>query len=328
MDQDFANEVKKHNEKLAKVKNEVQKGITGQKETVNSVLKCIICGGHVLLESVPGLAKTLLVRLISETIDGASFQRIQFTPDLLPTDITGTTVYEKKRGFYTVKGPIFANFVLGDEINRAPPKVQSSMLQAMQEKQVTIGKETFDLPKPFVVLATQNPLEQRGVYPLPFAQIDRFLFKVYVTYPSDEEEFIILNNNSVIKTIAEFELEKVLHTKELLAIQECVKKIQVSEEVKQYIVDLVDATRYPAKYEIKGGRYMDWGGSPRASINLALSARANAMMSNRTFVVPEDVRSIAHNVLRHRVGLNYEGKARNISTDEIIDDIIRNVPVI
>ena len=328
MDEDFADKVKEYNEKLNVVKAEVQKGITGQRDTIDSVLKCIICGGHVLLESVPGLAKTLLVRLLSETVDGASFQRIQFTPDLLPTDITGTTVYEKKRGFYTVKGPIFANFVLGDEINRAPPKVQSSMLQAMQEKQVTIGKETFDLPKPFIVLATQNPLEQRGVYPLPFAQVDRFLFKVYVTYPTEEEEFIILNNNSVIKTIEEFALDKVLTKKNIVDIQDYVKRIQVSEEVKQYIVDIVDATRYPLKYDISGGKYMEWGGSPRASINLALGARANALMNKRTFVVPEDVRAIAHNVLRHRIGLNYEGKARNISSDEIIDDIIRSVPVI
>ena len=327
-DTQLQTQVEEYSSKLREVKDEIKKGLIGQDPIIDSVLKCLVCNGNVLMEGVPGLAKTTLILLLTQTVRDCKFQRIQFTPDMLPTDITGVTVFEEKKGFYTVKGPIFANFVLGDEINRAPPKVQSSMLQAMQEKQVTIGKETFDLPKPFVVLATQNPLEQRGVYPLPFAQIDRFLFKVYVTYPSDEEEFIILNNNSVIKTIAEFELEKVLHTKELLAIQECVKKIQVSEEVKQYIVDLVDATRYPAKYEIKGGRYMDWGGSPRASINLALSARANAMMSNRTFVVPEDVRSIAHNVLRHRVGLNYEGKARNISTDEIIDDIIRNVPVI
>jgi len=328
MDEEFANKVTEFNEKLKMVKREVGKGIIGQEETVDSVLKCIICSGHVLIESVPGLAKTLLVRILTETIENAKFQRIQFTADLLPTDITGTTVYEKRRGFYTVKGPIFANFVLGDEINRAPPKVQSAMLQAMQERQVTIGRETFDLPTPFIVLATQNPLEQRGVYPLPFAQIDRFLFKVYVDYPSEDDEFKIISNNSLVKEIEEFGIEKVLKPEDILELQKCVKDIQVSEEVKQYIVDIVDATRYPDRYDIKGGRYMQWGGSPRASINMALGARANALMNGRTFVVPEDVRAIAHNVLRHRVGLNYEGKARDISSDVVIDEIIENVPVI
>ncbi len=328
MDEEFAKIVEDTNKKLTTVRKEIQKGIIGQEMIIDSVLKCIICNGHVLLESVPGLAKTLLVRVITETVENARFQRIQFTPDLLPTDITGTTVYEKRRGFYTVKGPIFANFVLGDEINRAPPKVQSAMLQAMQERQVTIGRETFDLPKPFIVLATQNPLEQRGVYPLAEAQVDRFLFKVYVDYPSEDEEFIILNHNSVIKKMEEYKIEKLLTPEDILGLQEYVKDIQVSQEVKQYIVDIVDATRYPERYDIEEGRFIKWGGSPRASINLALGARANALMNGRTFVVPEDVRSIAHNVLRHRIGLNYEGKARNISTDEIIDQIIRNVPVI
>ncbi|RLI95645.1 MAG: ATPase [Candidatus Altiarchaeales archaeon] len=328
MDKEFTKKVREFNEKIRVIKNEIHKGIIGQDDVIDSVLKCIICGGHVLLESVPGLAKTLLIRLLTETIENATFQRIQFTPDLLPTDITGTTVYEKKRGFYVVKGPIFANFVLGDEINRAPPKVQSAMLQAMQERQVTIGKETFNLPKPFVVLATQNPLEQRGVYPLAFAQIDRFLFKIYMDYPSEDEEFLILYNNSVIKTIEEFNINKILTPQDILELQECVKNIQISEEVKQYIVDIVDATRYPEKYDIEEGRYVRWGSSPRASINLALGARASALMNNRTFVIPEDVRAVAHEVLRHRIGLNYEGKARNISTDRVIDQIIKNVPVI
>jgi MoxR-like ATPase len=309
------------------VKKEVQKGIVGQDEVIDAVLKCLACNGHVLLESVPGLAKTLLVRLLTETIDGAKFQRIQFTPDLLPSDITGVTVYEEKRGFYTVKGPIFANFVLGDEINRAPPKVQSAMLQAMEERIVTIGKETFPLPKPFAVLATQNPLEQKGVYPLALAQIDRFLFKVFVDYPGEDDEVLILNQNTMVKKIHEFGIEKVLNPQIIIEIQECVKRIQISEEVKEYIVDIVDATRYPSNYGIEEGKYMQWGASPRATINISLAAKATALMNERTFVIPTDVRAIAHGVLRHRMVLNYEGKARGISADDIVDSIIANIPV-
>ncbi len=325
--EELSKKIKEYKNKLREVKSEVQKGIVGQEEVIDSVLKCLACNGHVLLESVPGLAKTLLVRLLTETIEGAKFQRIQFTPDLLPSDITGTTVYEEVRGFYTVKGPIFANFVLGDEINRAPPKVQSAMLQAMEERIVTIGKETFTLPKPFAVLATQNPLEQKGVYPLALAQIDRFLFKVFIDYPEEDEEILILNQNTLVKTIQEFEIEKVLNPQTIIEIQECVKQIKISEEVKEYIIDIVDATRYPSNYGIEEGRYVQWGASPRASIYLALAAKATAMMNNRTFVIPTDVRAIAHEVLRHRIVLNYEGKARGISADNIVDSIIDNVPV-
>jgi MoxR-like ATPase len=324
---ELSKQVKKHRKKLRQVKKEVQKGIVGQEEVIDAVLKCLACNGHVLLESVPGLAKTLLVRLLTETIDGAKFQRIQFTPDLLPSDITGVTVYEEKRGFYTVKGPIFANFVLGDEINRAPPKVQSAMLQAMEERIVTIGKETFPLPKPFAVLATQNPLEQKGVYPLALAQIDRFLFKVFVDYPGEDDEVLILNQNTMVKKIHEFGIEKVLNPQIIIEIQECVKRIQISEEVKEYIVDIVDATRYPSNYGIEEGKYMQWGASPRATINISLAAKATALMNERTFVIPTDVRAIAHGVLRHRMVLNYEGKARGISADDIVDSIIANIPV-
>jgi len=325
--EELSKKIKEYKNKLREVKKEVQKGMVGQEEVIDSVLKCLACNGHVLLESVPGLAKTLLVRLLTETIAGAKFQRIQFTPDLLPSDITGTTVYEKRRGFYTVKGPIFANFVLGDEINRAPPKVQSAMLQAMEERIVTIGKETFPLPKPFAVLATQNPLEQKGVYPLALAQIDRFLFKVFVDYPKEDEEILILNQNTMVKTIQEFRIEKVLNPQIIIEIQECVKQIQLSEEVKEYIVDIVDATRYPSNYGVEEGRYVQWGASPRATINLSLAAKATAMMNERTFVIPTDVRAIAHQVLRHRIVLNYEGKARGISADRVVDAIIDNVPV-
>ncbi|HDD71682.1 MAG TPA: MoxR family ATPase [Candidatus Aenigmarchaeota archaeon] len=295
---------------------------------IDSVIKCLICNGHVLLEGVPGVAKTLLIRSLAQTIKGAKFSRIQFTPDLLPGDITGVTIYEKGKGFYAMKGPIFANFVLADEINRAPPKVQSAMLQAMQERQVTIGKETFDLPKPFFVLATQNPLEQKGVYPLAVAQVDRFLFKLNVGYPSMEEELQIIEQNTVVKELEEFGIEKVFSLSEITQIQEMVKKIFVSDRVKDYITGLVDATRYPSKYKIEKGKYIQWGASPRASIYLALAARATALMKGRDYVIPEDVREVSHDVLRHRIILTYEGKAREIRTEEVIDEIVEKVPVL
>ena len=315
-------------EKIEKVKKEVKKVIVGQEKIIDSVIKCLICNGHVLLEGVPGVAKTLLIRSLAQTIKGAKFSRIQFTPDLLPTDITGTMVYEEKKGFYASKGPIFANIVLADEINRAPPKVQSAMLQAMQERQVTIGKETFDLPKPFFVLATQNPLEQKGVYPLAVAQVDRFLFKLNVGYPSMEEELQIIEQNTVVKELEEFGIEKVFSLSEITQIQEMVKKIFVSDRVKDYITGLVDATRYPSKYKIEKGKYIQWGASPRASIYLALAARATALMKGRDYVIPEDVREVSHDVLRHRIILTYEGKAREIRTEEVIDEIVEKVPVL
>jgi MoxR-like ATPase len=316
------------NEKLEEVRDEIKKGIVGQEEIVGSTLKCLICGGHILFESVPGLAKTLLVRLLTETVKGAQFQRIQFTPDLLPSDIIGISVYKEGVGFYTIKGPIFANFVLADEINRAPPKVQSAMLQAMEERKVTISKETYPLPNPFIVLATQNPLEQQGVYPLAIAQIDRFLFKVFVDYPKEKEELLILDQNIEVKTIKDFGIKKVLTPEKILEIQDIVKEITISAEVKRYILDLVDATRNPKEHGIEEGKYVQWGSSPRASIYLSLAAKATALMHGRTFVMPEDVREIAHNVLRHRIILNYEGKARGIKTDEIISLIIKKVPVL
>jgi MoxR-like ATPase len=324
---ELARKVAEYRNKLTAVKEEVSKGIIGQSVVVDSVLACIACNGHVLIESVPGLAKTLLVRVLTSTVDGATFQRVQFTPDLLPSDITGTTVYEEKRGFYTVKGPIFANFLLGDEINRAPPKVQSAMLQGMAERIVTIGKETFPLPNPFIVLATQNPLEQKGVYPLSLAQVDRFLFKIFVDYPDEESEIIILNQNSMIKKMDEYGIKKVLTTQDIIDIQSCVKEIRLSLEVKEYITDIIDATRHPTEYGIDEGKYIRWGASPRATIGLSLAARATALLNNRTFAIPNDVRATAHLVLRHRIVLNYEGKARGIDADDVIDSIIQNVPV-
>ncbi|MCD6367787.1 MAG: AAA family ATPase [Candidatus Aenigmarchaeota archaeon] len=288
-----------------------------------------MCRGHVLLEGVPGLAKTLLVRLLTSSISGVTFKRIQFTPDLLPSDIIGTTIYIEKTGKFQVqKGPIFANFVLADEINRTTPKVQSAMLQAMQEREVTIGKETFQLPKPFMVLATQNPLEQAGTYPLSVAQVDRFLFKIFVDYPTEEEELKIIDINAEVKTIHEFGTKEVLSLKDLSKIQELVKKIKISTGVKEYILNIVEATRDPKKYGLEYEKYIEYGGSPRATIFLSLAGKANALMNGRDYVIPDDIREVAPNVLRHRIILNYEGKARDISTDDVIKDIIERVPVI
>ena len=320
--------VVEYNNKLKEVKREIKKVIIGQDKTIDIVLKCLICNGHALIDGIPGIAKTLLVVILNETIKGATFQRIQFTPDLLPTDITGVTAYERKKGFYTVKGPIFANIVIGDEINRTPPKVQSAMLQAMQEREVTIGKETFQLPKPFIVLATQNPLETRGVYPLPEAQIDRFLFKVHMSYPPNADELTIIEQNMEVKKLEDFKIDKTIDTNKVLDIQRTIRMIYISDEIKKYIVHLVNATRRPADYGIKEDGYIEWGASPRASIYLSVAAKATALMNNRTFVIPEDVRAIAHEVLRHRIILNYEGKAKGINTDQIVSSIINKVPVI
>jgi len=320
--------VEKYSRRLKDTKREIQKGIVGQDKIIESVLKSLVCNGHVLLEGVPGLAKTLFIILLSRTVEGAKFQRIQFTPDLLPSDIVGVTVYEEKRGFYTIKGPIFGNFVCGDEINRTPPKVQSAMLQAMQEREVTIGRKTFPLPSPFFVLATQNPLETKGVYPLPEAQVDRFLFKVLVKPPSKKEELKIIEQNVEIMEIEDFDIQQVISLQDILDMQETAKNISMSEEIQKYIVHLVDATRHPEKYDVEEGIYVQWGGSPRASIYLALASKATAMMNNRLFVIPEDIRCIAHDVLRHRMVLNYEGKAKGIDADSIVDSIIRSVPVL
>ncbi len=326
--EDLNHRVREYGSKLVNVRREVQKGIVGQDRVIDSVLKCLVCNGHTLLEGVPGLAKTLIIVLLSHTVKGSTFQRIQFTPDLLPSDITGVTVYEEKRGFYTIKGPIFGNFVCGDEINRTPPKVQSAMLQAMQEREVTIGRETFKLPDPFFVLATQNPLETKGTYPLPEAQVDRFLFKIVVKPPPKRDEIKIIDQNLQVMDIEDFNIQRIITLQEILDMQEVIKEIQMSDEIQKYIVHLVDATRHPEKYDIDAGRYIQWGGSPRASIYMALSAKATAMMNNRVFVIPEDVRCVAHDTLRHRIIMNYEGKAKGIDTDAIIDSIIDNVPVI
>ena len=299
--------------------------IVGQKHLVESLLIGLLADGHVLLEGMPGLAKTLAIKTLSELID-ADFSRIQFTPDLLPADVVGTMVYsQKSEEFKAKRGPVFANFVLADEINRAPAKVQSALLEAMQERQVTIGKETFALPSPFLVLATQNPIEQEGTYPLPEAQVDRFMLKVIIGYPElSEEKKIIRQNISGEKT----DVKPVLKPEEIIEARKVVRQVYLDEKIEQYIADIVFATRYPDKYGLKELKEMiAFGGSPRASINLALAARAYAFIKRRGYVVPEDVRAVAHDVLRHRIGLSYEAEASNVTADEIVSLILNKVEV-
>jgi hypothetical protein len=285
----------------------------------------LLSDGHVLLEGVPGLAKTLAIKTLASLID-AQYSRIQFTPDLLPADVIGTMVYSQKdETFQVKKGPVFANFVLADEINRAPAKVQSALLEAMQERQVTIGNETFGLPKPFLVLATQNPIEQEGTYPLPEAQVDRFMLKVVIDYPKLEEEKLIIRQNI---NGDKFEVKPILKADEIIEARKVVRQVYLDEKIEKYIVDIVFATRYPEKYDLKELKDMiGFGGSPRASINLALAARSYAFIKRRGYVIPEDVRAVAHDVLRHRIGLTYEAEASNMTSDEIVSKILNKVEV-
>ena len=299
--------------------------IVGQKHLVDSLLIGLLSDGNILLEGVPGLAKTLAIKTLSQLID-AKYSRIQFTPDLLPADVTGTMIYSQKDEKFLVKqGPVFANFVLADEINRAPAKVQSALLEAMQEKQVTIGSETFNLPTPFLVMATQNPIEQEGTYPLPEAQMDRFMLKVVIGYPTLEEEKQIIRENIAgsLRTVT-----PVTTKEEILKAREVVHEVYIDEKIEQYIADIVFATRYPDRYGLKDMKEMiSFGGSPRASINLAKASRAYAFIKRRGYVVPEDVRAVAHDVLRHRIGLTYEAEASNITSEEIVSKIINKVEV-
>ena len=299
--------------------------IVGQKHLVESLLIGLLADGHVLLEGVPGLAKTLAIKTLAQLID-AQYSRIQFTPDLLPADVVGTMIYSQKdETFVSKKGPIFANFVLADEINRAPAKVQSALLEAMQERQVTIGKETFKMPQPFLVLATQNPIEQEGTYPLPEAQVDRFMLKVVITYPELSEEKRIIRQNITGEKI---EVKPILKPEEIVEARKVVRQVYLDEKIEQYIADIVFATRFPEKYGLKDLKDMiSFGASPRASINLALAARAYAFIKRRGYVVPEDVRAVAHDVLRHRIGLSYEAEASNMTSDEIVSVILNSVEV-
>ncbi|MCR5820946.1 MAG: MoxR family ATPase [Bacteroidaceae bacterium] len=299
--------------------------IVGQRHLVESLLIGLLSDGHVLLEGVPGLAKTLAIKTLSNLID-AKFSRIQFTPDLLPADVVGTMIYSQKdERFVVEQGPVFANFVLADEINRAPAKVQSALLEAMQEREVTIGKTTFELPAPFLVLATQNPIEQEGTYPLPEAQVDRFMLKVVIDYPKLEEEKRIIRQNISGDKI---KVKPVLSPKEIMEARDVVRQVYLDEKIEQYIADVVFATRYPDRYGLTEMKdYIEFGGSPRASINLALASRAYAFIKRRGYVIPEDVRAVAHDVLRHRIGLSYEAEANNISAEEIVSRILNKVEV-
>ena len=299
--------------------------IVGQKHLIDSLLIGLLSDGHILLEGVPGLAKTLAIKTLSQLID-VKYSRVQFTPDLLPADVIGTMVYsQKEENFQVKRGPVFANFVLADEINRAPAKVQSALLEAMQEHQVTIGETTFVLPHPFLVMATQNPIEQEGTYPLPEAQMDRFMLKVVIGYPTLEEEKLIIRENLAGSLP---EVHPVTTAEEIVKARETVRQVYLDEKIEQYIADLVFATRYPDKYGLQELKNMiSFGGSPRASINLAKASRAYAFIKRRGYVVPEDVRAVAHDVLRHRIGLSYEAEAGNLSAEEIISNIINKVEV-
>ena len=299
--------------------------IVGQKHLVESLLIALLSNGHILLEGVPGLAKTLAIKTLAQLID-AKYSRIQFTPDLLPADVVGTMVYSvKNETFQVKKGPVFANFVLADEINRAPAKVQSALLEAMQERQVTIGDNSFKLDQPFLVMATQNPIEQEGTYPLPEAQVDRFLMKVVIGYPSKEEEKIIIRQN--ISNVQR-RIQALLRPEEIIEAQKVVEQIYVDEKIERYIVDIVFATRFPVDYGLDDMvSIIAFGASPRASISLARAARAYAFIHQRGYVVPEDVIAVCHDVLRHRIGLTYEAEANNITTDEIITQILDKIQV-
>ncbi|MCM1020730.1 MAG: MoxR family ATPase [Muribaculum sp.] len=299
--------------------------IVGQKHLVDSLLIALLSNGHVLLEGVPGLAKTLAIKTLAHVID-AKYSRIQFTPDILPADVIGTMVYSvKNEQFQVKKGPVFANFVLADEINRAPAKVQSALLEAMQERQVTIGDTTFKLDDPFLVMATQNPIEQEGTYPLPEAQVDRFLLKVVIGYPSKDEEKIIIRQNISNQRV---DVRPLLKPEEILEAQKVCEQIYIDEKIERYIVDIVFATRFPADYQLNDlTSIISFGASPRASISLAKAARSYAFLRGRGYVVPEDVRAVAHDVLRHRIGLTYEAEANNITADDIVSEILDKVEV-
>jgi MoxR-like ATPase len=328
-----ADDIKLLNEKillsssfLDRLRQEVNKVLVGQQYMVDRLLVGLLGNGHILLEGVPGLAKTLTIKSLSQAIN-AKFSRIQFTPDMLPADVIGTMIYNQQENkFFVRKGPVFANFVLADEINRAPAKVQSALLEAMQERQVTIGEHTYPLEEPFLVLATQNPLEQEGTYPLPEAQQDRFMLKVVIGYPKKEEEQMILRQNT--QQIASAPINPVVAIREILEARQLVRTIYMDEKIEQYILDLVFATRYPDQYGLSNIKpLISYGGSPRATINLALAAKAVAFLNKRGYVIPEDVRSIAADVFRHRIGLTYEAEAENISMEEIIRQVLNAVKV-
>ena len=311
---------------IDRLRGEVSKVIVGQSQMIDRLLVGLLSSGHVLLEGVPGLAKTLSIKSLSQAVN-AAFSRIQFTPDLLPADVVGTMIYNQQKAEFLVrKGPIFANFVLADEINRAPAKVQSALLEAMQERQVTIGDTSYKLDEPFLVLATQNPIEQEGTYPLPEAQVDRFMLKVVVGYPKKEEEQLIIRQN--VQGLDSIKVQPVVSIQDIIQARELVRQVYMDEKIENYILDIVFATRYPEKYKLEKLKPMiSYGGSPRASINLALASKAVAFLAKRAYVIPEDIRAIAHDVLRHRIGLTYEAEAENVDVEGIIDEVLKAVNV-
>ncbi len=317
--------IKKESEFVDTLTSEVGKVIVGQKSMVDRLLIGLLCQGHILLEGVPGLAKTLSIKTLAAAIN-SKFQRIQFTPDLLPADLVGTMIYNQKDGkFFTRKGPLFSNFILADEINRAPAKVQSALLEAMQERQVTIGEETFRLEEPFLVLATQNPIEQEGTYPLPEAQVDRFMLKVKIGYPTREEELAIMKQNIIGDNKA---VKAVVSPKQILSAREVVKQVYMDEKIERYILDIVFATRQPKDFKLeKLAPMISYGASPRATINLALASKAHAFIKRRGYVIPEDVRAICPDVLRHRVAVTYEAEAEEITSETIVAEILNSVEV-
>jgi MoxR-like ATPase len=324
-------EIKKLNAKAEEYSNEInevleeiKKVIVGQDEVLEKLMISLIADGHILLEGVPGLAKTLMIKTLAETVN-AGFHRIQFTPDLLPADIVGTKIYEHKSGsFSTKKGPIFSNFILADEINRAPPKVQSALLEAMQERQVTIQGDTFILDKPFLVLATQNPIETEGTYKLPEAQVDRFMFKLIIDYPSREEEKTIIQRNT---QGIEIKVNKFLNPDDLIRIQKFNREIYCDEKIEEYVASIVDATRHPEKYGFEFDGHIDYGASPRASIWLILAGKAHALINKRGYVLPEDIKAVAYDVLRHRILLSYEAEAEDLTPEDILKKILEKIKV-
>lgn len=328
-----ADDIRQLNERISqagqftdKLREEVGHVIVGQSHMLDRLLIGLLSNGHVLLEGVPGLAKTLTIKSLAQAIH-AQFSRIQFTPDLLPADVIGTMIYNQQRNEFIVrKGPIFANFILADEINRAPAKVQSALLEAMQERQVTIGDSTYKLDEPFLVLATQNPLEQEGTYPLPEAQVDRFIMKVIVGYPKMQEEQMIIRQN--VQGLSSKPVRQVVSVQEVIHARDLTRQVYMDEKIEQYILDIVFATRQPGDYKLEKLRpLISYGGSPRASINLALAAKSQAFLNKRGFVIPEDVRSIARDVLRHRIGLTYEAEAENINVEDVVEEILKAVNV-
>ncbi|MEA3230080.1 MAG: MoxR family ATPase [archaeon] len=323
----LAERIKHYKSKLRVWNHEIHKVIVGQPLLVDTIIKAIISNGHVLLEGPPGLAKTLVVKTLGNTVSDVKYVKIRFTPDYLPVDLKGITTYNPKEGFSVLKGPMFANFILADEVDCAPPIVQSAFFSFISGENAVIGKESFGLPEPYFVLAIQNPFSETGNYPLPLAYRDNFLFKVSVNYPASEDEQKIVESNTLVKKFEEFNVKRIMTPGDIFEMQGLVKGIYMSPELKKYIVNIVDATRNPENYGLKYQNYIEVGGSPRASIDLSMAGKATAFLHGRDYMIPEDVRDVVHNVLRHRIVLSYEGEAAQLSIDKIVDDIIKAVPV-